>query len=337
MDFPMKEDTVILVSSPFQALNALEAISALNIDNPVFLILGNDVSAKMTGELVKKCGYSFECVSVLSSAFEIIKNCRKYGKHKRIIVGDYYSIPFFLMSMVMIVRGGHIVYVDDGNSTLSLLPPVSRKRLLFKNIIKQTFYNLLHIYKNSKHISRSYFTFYDVEGKGFPFPVIKNNFTIMKRNVNVSNKDIYIIGTNTYQLQIARSDYIAQLEMISKYVKTTYPGQHIFYCPHRRDLNQYDSDCETLGVSIYNTKVSVEVDFATNEISPMVVIGFGSTALLTLRCMFPKACIIDLVFHHNDEALVKEYRSIEREYKRKGINVVELNKLYENAEFEINQ
>ena len=28
--------------------------------------------------------------------------------------------------------------------------------------IKQTVYNLLLIYKNSKHISRSYFTFYDV-------------------------------------------------------------------------------------------------------------------------------------------------------------------------------
>lgn len=333
----MKEDTVILVSSPFQTLNALEAISALNIDNPVFLILGNDVSAKMTGELVTKCGYSFECVSVLSSAFEIIKNCRKYGKHKRIIVGDYYSIPFFLMSMAMIVRGGHIVYVDDGNTTLSLLPPVSRKRLLFKNIIKQTFYNLLHIYKNSKHISRSYFTFYDVEDRGFPLPVIKNNLTRMSQNISVSPRDIYIIGTNTHQLQLTRAEYVYQLELILNYVKVAYPGHRVFYCPHRRDLNQYDSDCETLEICMYNTEASVELDFVTNGIYPSVVIGFGSTALLTLKYIFPKASIIDLVFHHSDDTLVKEYRSIEQEYRKQGIRVVELDDLCKNNEHEINK
>lgn len=328
----MKENTAILVSSPFQVLNALEAIRDINIDSPDFFVFGNDNSAEMTKKFVSERGYSYMSVRPANSAFKSIRNCREYHSYKRIIVGDFFSIPFFLTSLALITRYGQIIYLDDGNSTLGLLPPFSRKRLSFSNTLKNLLYKLLLFYKDSKQVSRSFFTFYDVEGKGFPFPVIKNNFAMMKGNVNVSNKDIYIIGTNTYQLRIARSEYISQLEMIRKYVKTTYPGQHIFYCPHRRDLNQYDSDCETLGISIYNTKVSVEVDFATNEISPMVVIGFGSTALLTLRYMFPKACIIDLVFHHNDEALVKEYRSIEREYKRKGISVVELDDLCKNNE-----
>ena len=36
---------------------------------------------------------------------------------------------------------------------------------------------------------------------------------------------------------------------------------------------------------------------------------------------------IDLVFHHRDDALVKEYRSIEQEYRKQGISVVELEDL----------
>ena len=88
---------------------------------------------------------------------------------------------------------------------------------------------------------------------------------------------------------------------------------------------------------MHNTEVSVEIDFVTNDIYPLVVIGFGSTALLTLKYIFPKASIIDLVFHHSDDALVKEYRSIEQEYRKQGISVVELDDLCKNNEYEINK
>lgn len=333
----MKENTAILVSSPFQALNALEAIKDINIDSPDFFVFGNDNNAEMTKKFVSERGYSYKSVRLADSAFNAIRNCREYNSYKRIIVGDFFSIPFFLTSLALITRHGQIIYVDDGNSTLGLLPPFSRKRLAFRNTLKNLFYKLLLFYKESKQVSRFFFTFFDVEGKGFPFPVIKNNFAILRGNVNVFNKDIYIIGTNTSQLQIARSEYRSQLDLISKYVKTIYPGENIFYCPHRRDLNQYDFDCESIGISMYNTKVSVEVDFATNEISPIAVIGFGSTALMTLKYMFPESNIIDLVFHHADETLVEEYRAIELEYRSKGIKVVELNDLCENNEHEINK
>lgn len=323
----MIDDTLILVASPFQALNAIMAVKEFNINDPVFFIIGNDLSSEMTRKFVCKYGYTYRRIGIAKTAIETLRHSREYNKFKRIIVGDYFSIPFFLMSLVLIARGGHIIYVDDGNSTLSLLPPVSRKRLTFKKYSKQIFYKLLTIYKKSKHISRSFFTFYDVEDKGFPLPIIKNTLSRIRQGVNKSLTNIYIIGTNTHQLQIQKTEYISQLERISKYIKVAYPEHDLFYCPHRRDLNQYDSDCKRLGIYLYNTEMSVEIDFITDKIYPKAVIGFGSTALLTLKCMFPKSNIIDLVFHHADETLVKEYRAIELEYKSKGINVVELNDL----------
>ena len=213
----MKENTAILVSSPFQSLNALEAIKELDISNPFFYIFGEDRSSIMTRDFISKRGYEYKCVPIAKNAFDLIKKSKEYNKYKTIIIGDYFSVPFFLVSMVLIARHGHIIYVDDGNSTLTLLPPSSSKRLYFNGILKLLFYKFLILYKDSKHVSRSFFSFYDIEDKGFPIPVIKNKFTMIGQNLNIIPKDVYIIGTNTHKLQIDREDYISQLGRINKY------------------------------------------------------------------------------------------------------------------------
>lgn len=317
------EEAAILIASPFQALCSLEAIAELGIMKPDFYVFGSDQSAEMTGRFLTKKGHEFHRVDITKNAIEAIKLNRKYPKYKYVIVGDYFSENFFLMSMIMIERKGYIIYVDDGNSTLSMIPPAARRRLVF-NRSKNIFYKFLLLLKNLKQLKRYFFTFYELENKEFPLPIIKNSLTSIRNGHNGIPHGVFIIGTNSSQLGHQKSEYIGELKTILHYFNCKYPDENIYYCPHRRDLNEYDEVCKILGIELFNTEYSVEIDFAMRGISPKSVIGFGSTALLTLKYMFPDSTIIDIIFHHEDKSLVKDYRVIENEYRNIGIKVLEI-------------
>ena len=64
-------------------------------------------------------------------------------------------------------------------------------------------------------------------------------------------------------------------------------------------------------VKMFNTEISVEVDFCSKGINPAVIIGFGSTALVTLKSIFPYSEVFNCTIIFEDEELNRTYKSIE--------------------------
>ncbi len=63
---------------------------------------------------------------------------------------------------------------------------------------------------------------------------------------------------------------------------------------------------------MYDTKVSVEFDFIEEGVSPKYVAGFGSTALYTLKLLFPKATVENIKIIRDESKKIiteaKEYQ-----------------------------
>lgn len=321
------DEAAIFVSSPFQALCALEAIKEFKVRRPVFFIQGHEVSHEMTRNYLAKNGFTYINVVETESAFEAVKIHHRHQKFQFLFVGDYFSGSHFLLSMLWSKINATIVYLDDGNSTLSLLPTTGRKRLDSGTFSKKIFYQILVLYKDLKGIRRIFFSLYNLTDRGFPYPIITNNLSILRTDDIASRKyGIYIIGTNSSQIGWAREKYVDKLRIIRDYARK-YSNDPIYYCPHRRDERNYQKELQKLGCLLYETDVSVEVDFVSNKLYPFMVFGFGSTAMLTLKMLYPKTVFYNFVFHSQNQQEESEYRIIEDEYKAFGIKVMEIEQL----------
>lgn len=325
-----KDNVAIIVSSPFQAICAIEAIKKFDLYSCSFYLPGNDRSIQMTMDFLEHRGYMYVNIENTTSALRLIKKNNNYKKFDTVLVGDYFAANHFILSLLWTKRNSTIIYVDDGNSTLSLLPPFSRKRFNEGSNIRRLFYRLLLLYYKFRGLRNLFFSCFDIRPSDFPMQLVHNSFDTLKHHSikNVS-KGVYIIGTNTSQIGWDRSLYSNYLQTIASYVRSRYVNEEIFYCPHRYDNNLWEEDCTRLGIKMFYTKISVEVDFIQSGIEPLCVIGFGSTALVTLHYIYPKAQITDIVFHSHDKVIEDEYREIENRYSEYGIDVVEISDLTE--------
>lgn len=146
--------------------------------------------------------------------------------------------------------------------------------------------------------------------------IIHNSFEILSsKRVLQQQKGIYIIGTNTSMLGLDREKYQSTLLQIKKY----YNDEITWYCPHRRDNNSYADFCNVNGIKMFDTRVSVEYDFIQRELYPRVIIGYGSTALYTLKLLYPLAEIHNICFDTKDDHIAKNYIYISEFLKKHGI------------------
>jgi hypothetical protein len=74
-----------------------------------------------------------------------------------------------------------------------------------------------------------------------------------------------------------------------------HPNERIYFSPHGRDHSAGFIDyCESCGVTILRSKISIEVDYVDNGLNPRFIYGLTSTALFTLNKIFPTSKIIDV-------------------------------------------
>jgi hypothetical protein len=324
------QEAAFLVASPFQALCALEAISYFKVQKADFYILPEGVSSKMTLDFLLKQGYKGVLMPSEGNSYFLKWIKCGHKKYDYFFVGDYF-FGNILYVLLWSNRGANIIYLDDGNSTLGLLLPKPRDRFgAYESLKKRLSCRLFSFFKDLKRVNRCFFSIFDLEGRGFPYPSIKNNFEVLKRGMdNTPTEGVYIIGTNTSGLGIDKGTFIKNLEYIKDYVSQLGLQDSINYCPHRRDENNYDEELKKMGMMVFPTEVSVEVDFIRKRLSPLYVFGFGSTAMITLKFLYPQANVINFKMHTNNSEIDSEYRELENEYSRYGIPEVEIEQLNE--------
>lgn len=318
------KEAAIIVASPFQALCAMEAIEHFSIEMPVFYAYESKNSLKKTHDFIVSKGYQCEDLEDVSGIFSIINTFKSHKKFDFILSGDFFSKYCFLICFLWSKFNSKIIYLDDGNSTLTLLPPISKKRFHDGKFYHIIIYRLLFILTKLKGIKLCFYTIYDVEGKGFPYLSLKNSFSSLLLSDYSEKAGVYIIGTISCEAGIDKQRYCKYLKYIKEFSDNHFPEESVYYCPHRSDQNHYDRECEEIGVEVFNTKVSVEVDFVVNNFNPVAVFGFGSTALLTLKKIYPESKFFDIIYRRADKQLDEEYKQIETIYKENGVSLLNI-------------
>lgn len=318
----MNNKSLFIINSPFQALCAIEAISYYGEKEPYFLLFNCDDSREKIEKLLVNNGLTYD-VLPFTGTKDLIKSARKIKKYKRLYIGDYFSYDQYFIGVLKATRYAQIIFLDDGASTLTLLPNIGRKR--YSGFSKRTVsYLTLDILAYVKHVRKFFYSIFDISSC-VKIPVDKNCFPSLSSKLSNSPQNgIYVIGTNSSVLPFKDVSYDVLLKRLSEYLKLKYPNDSVFYCPHRRDTNDYKGLIEELDFEFFHTDISVEVDFVLKKISPKLIVGFGSTALMTLKSIFKSNKVATVHLHLADTQLETTYRSIEDYYSCYGIEILDL-------------
>ncbi len=319
--------TLFMVASPFQCVCMIEAIAHYKIKRyKVIAIYSEDIySIEKIRKLLINRNIIFSELylsHLLKDSFRLVKN-RKRKRYDNVFIGDCFA-RLETYAYLYLNRGGQLYYLDDGNSTITRF---TKPTYTYPCSLRLKFFLLfIQCYAKLKKIKRPiYFSiFNDSLGN---FLVEHNDFgNLIQMDYLVQTNDIYIIGTNSSVLEFKGSSYYELLSSTNTYICKHYPNSKIFYCPHRRnaDIDNVIKHCKTLGIEIFNTQCSVEVDLIEQGIVPKVIIGFNSTALYTLHLIYPKIDKLNMRFHLKDDRLDTAYMNVRQYYEEKGIKTIDL-------------
>ena len=189
-------NAVFIVNSPFQALSSISVVKQKKIDSPFFYVINGEGSFEKTTALLNQHDYHYIVIDRFLHWFLLIKWVRSMGHFQNVYMGDYFSIKEYIIAIAASSMHANVVYLDDGNSTLSIAPPVSRKRYysLKNRLAWCAFGSIAWI----KRINYSFCSIYDIEGK-VKYPVKTNDLSCLI-NTNLSKpKNVTIfIGTHEF-------------------------------------------------------------------------------------------------------------------------------------------
>ena len=319
--------TLFIVNSPFQCLCMLEAIDYFNIkDFNVFQTADFENSSDSMNRLLSPLGISIE----KKDFNHIVKSLPKhiFSKHNyydTIFIGNYMSYDFIL-AWIYGKIGANICYLDDGVQAIYICAKNFKRT--YKNWKIKMVISIYRFFAFLKGMIKKsfFFTIYDVQTD--KFTIIRNPFLILRNSIKKVSKGIYIVGTNSGILPITNHSYEEYLYTLISKVKNAFPGEIIYYCPHRRDKNNlviFDF-CRQQGVEIFNTQVSLEVDFISTGVVPKYIAGFGSNALITLRMLYKDTFIENIALDFDSETLTSIYKQTADYFRRYNIETIELYK-----------
>lgn len=313
--------SLFMVYSPFQGLCALNAIKQFKIVDYTFLISKNlGLRQKQLETLLDKndVKYTYNNSIKVTRFFAML--LKKHQHYDAIFIGDYfYGLSGYAQAALSARRRAKLVYLDDGASTLDLFHARAKKRT--SGLVNSLIYSLYGLVLCVKGIGKPFFyTIFDIESKRFH--IIKNE--LIDNNSTKMPKDVFIIGTNSQKLHFNGYSYHEMLFALNTYIKSEYPDQDVFYCPHGGDPNNEDNNeyCKNLGMKIFNTEISVEYDFFVRKIYPKLIVGFNSTALYTLHNAYPKSKVENVSFQLSNPELETAHCDCRLVFEKNGINTV---------------
>ncbi len=325
----MTGSALFIINTPFQALCTIEAIREYNIINPKIIILRNkkDVYNNGTEDILSNFSL-VPIVEYIDSFTELIKKglTKSFNKSlylelfDKVFIGDYYSSPFRLFASFFIKRNTPLILLDDGSATISLYKNgLGKIKISNKNVwVKNKITNIFFLFYNKQNIS--FFSIYQPFGKSINYKKNELNFLKQTQNYEVENQKSYIIGSPLSELgMMSEKQYF---KYIADFIKK-HPNDEYMYCPHRReDKSKVDKLLQEFSLGLFDTEYTLEYDFFIKRIVPQRIIGFGSTALYSLKIINNKTDIYSIKFASKPN-VNSLYNTIFNVYKTQGIIIIE--------------
>lgn len=344
-----------IVTSTYQLMCAIEAINEFSIKD-VKIVLAFQKQMKTRNEQmmaeILKTGLEYDVIVIDNINFDAflkfgyIKEINNKKRYERIYIGDYYHFELYMLAVEYAKPNAIVLFLDDGNSMIMLFTnhekfyanserwidiyskyEFNKKRKTHKKKI------LKKIKESGLVISNCFFTSYaDINNNKYntyanSFKYIKDSYEINEYKTNT----VYIIGTiiDAYDKQISslsKKDIENLTCEILSNIRKRHTGEKIIYIPHPRDNNEIVQKCCIDNKFEYvRPLTTVETFILESKLRPEAIIGFGSTALGTLRCMFPSTPIFNYIIQRDKNDIDKGHIAIYKYYKQKGINNIWIN------------
>lgn len=322
--------SVFAVSSPFQILCAAAAIKQLEITEYKMAVCYDKKDSRN-----QQMWYIFDFFGMNDRVLmhvnrrnifvcKILSLFHRKTHYKRLFIGDFRGFYDFILGTRLVADGSDIVYLDDGNITLSLLNNVftepmelSRKEFVEKVASKRRFVvnkNLLTIYEK-------------IFNPKYNINVLNLNIILNDYKKQCPQKEaIIIVGTCLSRycepLEIPAEQFVEKLDSLVKKLKKEM-NLPIIYIPHGRDESEYAKKiCKTYDIGFMRPKMMIEMELLDQGILPCEIYGFTSSALYNLKKIYPQAKVVNILYHACDNKFYEEYSMMSDYYQQNGIEFV---------------
>ena len=295
-------ETLFIISSPFQAICAYEAISEFKIESYVFLVLLTPDDRRKEQIFfflnTKKIAYEvilLERISLrrlINSTYLIRKEIEI--RFRRIFIGDYFDKRHLYTAVILSKPNSGITFLDDGAS--SLLVFLRKNPYGFAYKLKRGLLLFCLDIKRVKH--NTFFSLFNIPTN--KFRIIHNRLSMFRNDVMMPQfKIACIIGTYVDEYCASYGIEVEQFLSSFKDILVEFKAEYdtIIFSPHGRCNNVETIEiCEKLGVEVRYSKISVEYDYLCDKIYPQLIVAFDSTALYTLKSIFSDSKCINIQF-----------------------------------------
>ena len=300
--------SLFVINAPFQALCCAEAIREFEIEEyeVYILVYENEKRLDQIGRILSHYSIDYKVVPINGYSFiSFLLDCLKHKKrYERVFTGDYYCVTFTVFALSRLRFGGNIIYMDDGNSTVTIFKDKlmkSKTGFSFKFI--KTLVTVVSFFKKVESGRYFYSVYADIPNS--KYIVYRNGLSHLKTIVEANyNTDIsFFIGTNPtnfcldYKIKPDEYKKILFDELSAIKNKT----DNCVYIPHGQD---HDSEtevfCKEKGIQYIRPAMCVELFMLENYSNIKELYGLSSSALYSLKLLYPESQIFNLLIKTAD-------------------------------------
>ena len=275
---------LFLINSPLQALCAIEYSEKFGVKCSDYYIVANtERDTVPIKKLLDSRHITYKAFEI-SGIFKCLRMIPKYNpKYDLVVMGEYFGINMRIFAFLFGKRKIQWIYLDDGSSSLEMKNGVKANmsfhhRVLFKAVrFLQRFW----------HVDELFFSAFLNKDDYPELKIIDNDFSGLFKNNKLCSEERWVVVVGSYINEFKRvgKDYIRFLERADNYIKTHYPDSRISYFPHRYedDLDKITQFCNNHQWEMIIPDINIEIEIFDGGVKPSAIIGFGSSALFTLK------------------------------------------------------
>ena len=326
----IKGNVLFFVNTPFQALCAIEAIRRFDIEKYRLYVayFANENRLKQIDDVLGlfNIHYSSLLLKKTSSLTFLIRSLFR-RKYEMAFVGDFYTIILACFSIVSLKPTGQLFYMDDGNSTIDIFKDVLSPMKTGGKFQKLREFVKWMGKKKGIKVEKNFFSIFP-DIPNMKYQVIENDFSHIKSlydTMNTQSLSLFV-GTVTEGFCEENNLSIEQYHNVLKelLVKAQKDAGKIVYIPHGRDRDSFVMNlCNNYGIEYRKLEVCIELYILQNGICPEFVYGFSSSALYSLKRMFPDAKVCNVRIISSNPS--REYDDIATYYHQHNINNIVYN------------
>jgi hypothetical protein len=303
-----EEQNIYFVSTPGQMLSAIEAQNHFKTKNNVLVILFFVVRDGKNINQMFKLSELFPYDKLITYQNKSAKFYISFIPFLKIFKEDSFHYLFFGFNTILYrrivanIKFKELYYLDDGVHTITTHEDThndlnNTTRDEYKpfpktlNFLKVRFIYAKHDLKADTYLNNlNFFTVYNLKQYKNE-KIIKHNFsylrTLLIKNETIDNT-VYLLGQPLVEMVGVEQDiYNNHLKIIFK----IYSAYKIVYIPHRleivhEEIRKYIENNDNIDLFVPNEPI--EFYFLNNNIYPMEVVSFITSALFNIRKLFPK-------------------------------------------------